>query len=270
MQKSPYNYSVSKSNKAKKYPFFSNRNKAIGITPSDYIELERLIDSFKYFEDSPYHGFFILDFFRQEVCYISRNWYQYSFSNEMNIPSALEQTFDHLFCNMSKQEEQTFNLACNEAFDFIHKYHPNHATNFSIIFEQNMGLGKVQTLVKHKIRPLLLDKDGKIWAAIVITSATSHAMSDLVTLRNTKTDDFYVYNINDGTWSNKTHHIKLSQTEKIILIYSARGMTLDEIAAATFRSIDCIKTIRKRIFKKFGVRNIGEAVLYAACNEMLQ
>jgi len=57
--------------------------------------------------------------------------------------------------------------------------------------------------------------------------------------------------------------VALTETERDILRLSSQGYTMDEIATMLCKSIDTIKTYKKRLFAKLEVRSIAEALSYA-------
>ena len=61
----------------------------------------------------------------------------------------------------------------------------------------------------------------------------------------------------------KKEGITLSDTERDILIFSAQGYTMNDIADKLCKSIDTIKACKRALFSKMGVRNIVGALSYA-------
>lgn len=60
-----------------------------------------------------------------------------------------------------------------------------------------------------------------------------------------------------------TEGVKLSIGEKEVLLLSAQGKTVDEIAKIVSRSKDSIKSRRRAIFEKLDVKSISEALAFA-------
>lgn len=85
---------------------------------------------------------------------------------------------------------------------------------------------------------------------------------------NTKTHDIYIYNYKKHTWEIEPPII-LSDTEKNILILSARGFTITDIAETINKSTETVKSSKQRIFHKFGTRNIQQAIIFAINHNMI-
>ena len=60
----------------------------------------------------------------------------------------------------------------------------------------------------------------------------------------------------------------LSETERDVLWLSTQGYTMNEIADKLYKSIDTIKSCKRSLFMRLGVKNIAEA-LYHAVNYRL-
>lgn len=66
---------------------------------------------------------------------------------------------------------------------------------------------------------------------------------------HTETDTYYKYDLLCHDWYKKK--IKgLSETEREILLLSARGYTEKEIAEQTCKSVNTIKTTKRNLFKR--------------------
>ena len=57
--------------------------------------------------------------------------------------------------------------------------------------------------------------------------------------------------------------MKLTRTEREILVDIAQGLTTREIAEKRFSSFHTVNTHRKNIFRKLGVNTVHEATKYA-------
>ncbi|MCC8119808.1 MAG: LuxR C-terminal-related transcriptional regulator [Bacteroidales bacterium] len=55
-----------------------------------------------------------------------------------------------------------------------------------------------------------------------------------------------------------------THTERQVLLMSFQGLSQQEIADAIHYSVDTIKHIKRQLFERFGVKNIAQAVSYAA------
>lgn len=251
-------------------PFFSKKNKISTIDSNEYRRVEQVAETLRLLENSPYHGFYILDFCKQEIYYVSKNWNSYDFFNQTYENSLYEGSFCKLFLNLNENDKETIHFVCEEAFSFLYSLKRTNILDFIIDFELEFGFGKAKILTKHSLRPIVVSQDGKEGMALVITTMTSKLMTEKVIIEDTRSKAIYVMHDAKNDWNYSIRSINLTQKEKVILILSAQGMSIESIAESMCRSVDTIKTIRRKIFKKFGVRNICEAISYAACNGFLK
>jgi DNA-binding CsgD family transcriptional regulator len=63
--------------------------------------------------------------------------------------------------------------------------------------------------------------------------------------------------------------VTLSDREKQILGLAAQGYSAIDIAAKICVDINTVKYHKRNFFKKLGVKNISEAIYYAAINNMI-
>lgn len=76
------------------------------------------------------------------------------------------------------------------------------------------------------------------------------------------------FNLKSNTWKKK-EKVKLSEREINILELSARCFTINEISEKIFVSTDTVKFHRRKIFDKFNVQSISEALSYAKTNKLI-
>lgn len=83
---------------------------------------------------------------------------------------------------------------------------------------------------------------------------------DAVCAINISTKEKFIYSLERKRW--KTIKYKpLTDTELTIIWLSARGSTVDEIAAIIHRSVDAVKSAKKRIYQKIYVKNMVQAAI---------
>ena len=61
----------------------------------------------------------------------------------------------------------------------------------------------------------------------------------------------------------------LNKTEHTILSLSIQGLTINEISERAHLAVDSVKSARRRLFEKFEVNNITEAISYAVNYKLL-
>lgn len=64
-------------------------------------------------------------------------------------------------------------------------------------------------------------------------------------------------------------NVVLSEIERDVLVLSAQGYTMNDIADKLCKSVDTIKACKRALFAKLEVRNIAEALSYATNNNLI-
>lgn len=116
--------------------------------------------------------------------------------------------------------------------------------------------------------PLFLTEKGKIWKALCVVSLSTKQNPGNISIQRSGNNEVYTYNPEDDYWTSN-NKIELSNRERDILHYSIRGFTINEISWKLFISPDTVKFLRKKIFEKFNVANIGEAISFATMNKLI-
>ncbi|MFU2126155.1 response regulator transcription factor, partial [Ornithobacterium rhinotracheale] len=154
-------------------------------------------------------------------------------------------------------------------FEFFHKIPVDERLLYTLSYDFHLRNNEGKTvLVNQKITPIYLTDEGKIWKAICVVSISEKKNSGNITLYKKGRNIKLVYNIEGDYWKEE-ERLKLSEREKEILIYSARGFSIAQIAEAIFVSADTVKFHRKKMFEKLGVSNISEAIFFATNNQLI-
>lgn len=128
--------------------------------------------------------------------------------------------------------------------------------------------GKRRRLINHKLTPLILTKDGRIWLAICTISLAAGNEPGNVIMKKPDSGTFYQYSLYDHEWEER-REIVLTDNEREVLSLSTQGYTMNDIADNICKSVDTVKAYKRSIFQKLDVRNIAEAVAYAQNHQLI-
>lgn len=219
--------------------FFIPDNEVMLPEELDYSRVDEYIRSAEAFSRSSYQSVYIIDYFRQNFLYVSPN------------PMFL--------CGLSPERVKELgyrDIPVHERKDWYISY------DFHILNE-----GK-KILINHKMTPLALTSDGRIWLSLCIVSASTHTEAGHIEMHHVGSSEYFEYNETTHRWIKKQMPT-LTDGEKSVLTLSIQGYTMSEIADKICLSPDTIKKYRKRIFEKLEVRNISEAIVAATNNKLL-
>ena len=102
--------------------------------------------------------------------------------------------------------------------------------------------------------PLAFTSNGQVWIALCAISPSAHKESGHVLMLHTN-GTYYEYDLLCHDWGKKEIK-RLNETEQEILLLSARGYTVEEIAKQICKSVNTIKTTKRNLFKRFETESI--------------
>jgi len=123
-------------------------------------------------------------------------------------------------------------------------------------------------LVNHKITPFALAPDGRAWLAMCVVSLSHHTTPGYVEFRKKGQSIYWEYDLNVHGWQERKS-VTLRGQEKQVLILSAQGYTVSQIADRMCRAVDTVKTYKRALFERLGVRSITEALTVATNQGLL-
>lgn len=246
--------------------FFNDKNVINNSSQIDYTQINDYLETAKAFSRITYQSFYIIDYEKKTFEYVSDNplflcgksadevlklGYEFYFKNV--VPEDLEL--------LLKINEIGFNFYENIPLEERKLYTISY--DFHIINEKNNSV-----LINHKLTPLFLTNDGKIWKAMCMVSLSNNQSSGNIFISKENSDETFEYDLSELKWIKKEKK-KLSPREYEILSLYAGGLKINEIAQKLFITADTVKFHRKKLFEKIEVDNIAEALNYAKINKLL-
>lgn len=231
----------------------------------DYSRVSEYARSAEAFSRSTYQSVYIIDYFRQNFLYVSPNpMFLCGLS-----PERMTEFGYRFYSTYVPEEEQPTLIELNRAgFSFYNNIPVNERKDWYISYDFHILNGGRRILVNHKLTPLALTSDGRIWLALCVVSASTHTDAGHIEMHRVGSSDFFEYNLTTRRWDKRQMPV-LTDGEKSVLTLSIQGYTMSEIADKICLSPDTIKKYRQRIFEKLDVRNISEAIVAATNNKLL-
>lgn len=231
-----------------------------GITEADYETVAPMIEAVRTVARVTYQGVFVADLYRHNFLYVSdspltllghpaeevkEKGYRFLIENapqeEQTMMAELVSALFRTHREIGLREDVTYTISCNFRF---------------------MIYGR-PVLVNHKVTPLAMDSDGRVWLALCLVSHSAHNGPGHITATIGSPANSMRYSFVEHCWVSQSEQVELTQDERTMLYLTAQGYTMREIAEQMFRSVDTIKMYRKHVFSKLGVSNISEALVYA-------
>lgn len=120
----------------------------------------------------------------------------------------------------------------------------------------------------YRFSPLSEDEHGTPKSFVVAISFATGNLEKKVMVMNQRDGRRDLYDLATSQWDDWKIP-ELTPIEINVLALSAQGLSVNDISRALRKAVDTIKSARKRIFRKFQVENITQAILYALNNKVI-
>ena len=245
--------------------FFIEDNAVKLESELDYGVVDHYIRSAEAFSRLTYQSVYIIDYYRRNFLYVSPN----SLFLCGRKPEEIIKMGYSFYSDCVPDEDRKLLIINNRAgFAFYNSIPVDERKDWYIQYDFRIIRDDKPVLINHKLTPLTLTSDGRIWLALCVVSVAAHADSGHVEMHKIGSPDFYAYNYVTRRWVKQSVQ-ELTDAERQVITLSSQGYTMNEIAERMCLSADTIKKYRKQIFEKLEVRNISEAIVAATNNKLI-
>ncbi|MDR1380163.1 MAG: helix-turn-helix transcriptional regulator [Tannerella sp.] len=245
--------------------FFLSINAVADIPDDEYQKTAVLISAFEAISRTTCQSLYVIDYFRKDFLYVSANPL---FLCGHAAGEVREMGYMFYIKNVPEEEQAMLTEINRAGFDFFNKIPVDERIHYTISYNFHLLNGKKKTLINHKLTPVLMTGEGKIWLAACVVSLSSHDTPGHIEMRKAGQTAFWTYSRESRRWT-ENPGIVLNERERDILLLSAQGYTMDEIAGRLFLAVDTIKFQKRRLFEKLEVKNIVEALSFASNHKLL-
>ena len=245
---------------------FSQKNTVDRLSEKDILQTHGYIELVKAFSRITYQSIYLIDYQAKSFEFVSDNPL---FLAGLTATEVMEMGYG-FYQKYVPSDDFRMLITINEAgFSFYEKIPIEERKLYVISYDfqiQNAN-GKF-ILVNHKLTPIFLTEEGKIWKAICIVSLSSNVSSGNVIIEKLQSDLLWQLDLSLGKWIPQKK-INLTEREIEILRFYHRGLTIHETSERIFVSIDTVKFHKRKLFEKLGVNNMNEALVFALSNRLL-
>jgi DNA-binding CsgD family transcriptional regulator len=241
------------------------KNKVGKISDEEYLQQDYL-EAVGAFARLTYESIYVIDYEKMTFEYVSENpLFLCGYLPE----EVLNLGYEFYFKNVPEKDLTLLNQINEAGFDFFGRLPANEKKRYSISYDFHLINEKGKPmLINHRLTPLFLSSDEKIWKAMCIVSISNHQQAGNIAIYKQGTDEVWKLDIKDNIWR-KSEKPKLSAREIEILRLHAQGLTINQIAEKIFVVPDTVKYYRRRIFERLGVSNMVEALSYAVNSRII-
>lgn len=228
--------------------------------PQHYLEAVRA------FARLTYESVYVIDYTDMSFEYVSENpLFLCGYSAE----EVMQMGYEFYFRHVSENDLELLTLINEVGFDFYAALPTHERTLYSITYDFHLTNkeGK-QILINHKLTPLFLTEEGKMWKSMCIVSLSHHQAAGNVRIYKQGSDDIWELSTGKRVW-HKSGKPVLTEREIEVLRLHAQGLNINQIAEKLFVVPDTVKYYRRRIFERLEVTNVVEALSYAVNSKLI-
>jgi DNA-binding CsgD family transcriptional regulator len=177
--------------------------------------------------------------------------------------------YEFYFKNVPEKDLTLLNIINEAGFDFFANLPGEEKIHYSITYDFHLlNRDGKKTLINHKLTPLLLTSDKKMWKAMCIVSISHHKSPGNIFIYKQGSDEVWELDLKDKGWY-KSEKPKLTKREIEVLRLHAQGLSINEIAEKVSVAPDTVKYYRRQIFDRLNVSTITEALWYAVNSKII-
>ena len=246
--------------------FFSLNNTVKQLSSVDTEQQSNYIEAIIAFARTTNKSIYIIDYEKKGFEYVSDHPL---FLCGNSAEEVLEMGYE-FYLNHVPEEDVKLLLKINTiGFDFFKELPVSNRKEYTISYDFLLKTAQGKPiLINQKLTPLFLTEKGEIWKALCIVSLSTKQKSGNISIHKNGSDQIFKYDLKQEVWKTRTR-IKVSDREKEILQLAIRGFDINEIAEKLFISPNTVKFHRKKMFEKFEVTNISDAISYATVNKLI-
>lgn len=245
--------------------FFSASNTPESISDEEYKKVDLLVNAAKAFARSTCQCVYIIDYFKREFVYVSEN-----LALLCGQPADRIKDFGYnLYLEHVPEKELEMLAEINrKGFDLFSAIPCDERMSYSIQYDFHLTNKRKPYLIHHTLTPMALAEDGKMWLSLCTISMSSRKTPGHIVFKKENCKEYHEYDLTQHRWVLKKEKA-LSETERDVLWLSTQGYTMNDIADKLCKSVDTIKSCKRSLFTRLGVKNIAEALYHAANYRLL-
>jgi DNA-binding CsgD family transcriptional regulator len=246
--------------------FFSLQNTIPDISEEEARQLADYLVVLDAFARTTYQSIYVIDYHTHSFDYVSENPLLLCGHSAEEVK---EMGYDFYYQFVVEEDLDLLYKISNIGFGFYQNIPKEERRLYTITYDLRLkdDSGRM-VLVNHKLTPLFLTKDGKLWRSLCVVSLPENQAPGNIKIYKQNENKFWRYEPEGGFWETN-EKINLTDREREILCLSIQGLSVNDIAQQIFISADTVKFHRRMIFEKLGVANITEAISFAINNRLL-
>lgn len=227
---------------------------------------QHYLDAIKAIARLSYESIYVIDYTDMSFEYVSDNPL---FLCGYTAEEVLQLGYEFYFRQVPPADLELLTQINQAGFDFYANLPAGERTLYSISYDFHLvhKNGK-SILVNHKLTPLFLTADGKMWKSICVVSLSRQQSAGHVLIQKQDSSEVWELAIGKNTWR-KSVKPSLNEKELEVLRLYAQGFSIDQIAERLFVAPDTVKYYRRKIFERLDVTNVADALSFAVNSKLI-
>ena len=176
--------------------FFSPRNKIDNVSKEDQKQTVNYLESIDAFSRTTYNSVYVIDYKEKGFDYVSNNPL---FLCDNTAEEVKKMGYAFYFKHVIKSDLSLLLKINTIGFEFYERVPIKERKDYTISYDFHLINKKGEkTLINHKITPLFMTTEGKLWKAIAIVSLSSENESGNIKVTNKKDNRVFCYDLRDN------------------------------------------------------------------------
>lgn len=242
------------------------KNNVDNLSDADYRQHHNYLAAVEAMARLTYESIYVIDYSRMGFEYVSDNPL---FLCGYSAAEVLAMGYEFYFKNVPEEDLELLSVINEAGFDFYEKIEADEKKQYSITYDFHLiNRDGNQILINHKLTPLFLNSEQKMWKAMCVVSMSHHQQAGNTRIYRSGSGEMWELDVKKRSWQ-KLEKPELTQREKEVLRLHAQGLTINQIAEKLFVAPDTVKYYRRQIFERLKVNTIVEALAYAVSSKIL-
>lgn len=238
----------------------------IGSQILDYKQINLLTITLDAVSRASNKSFYVVDYYKKNFFYVSSNSL---FLSGHSADEVLKLGYNFYEKVVPPQDLEMLLEINQKGFFFYYQQLVEDRLKFTISYDFRLIQPNKHTImINHKLTPIILTPEGDVWLALCVVGLSSQTKPGNVYVNQDGVLQRYDYSFRGKNWK-EIETVALTEKEKHILQLSTQGITNEQIADLIFVDVNTVKFHKKKIFQKFHVKNIAEAIVFAYNNDLI-
>lgn len=237
-------------------------NKLGAVTETD----QHYLEAVKAFARLSYESIYVIDYQDMTFEYVSENPL---FLCGYTATEVLQLGYEFYFRQVPAHDLDLLAKLNEAGFEFYAQLPVEDRKLYSITYDFHLvhKNGK-QTLVNHRLTPLFLTPEGKLWKSMCVVSLSRQQAAGNVRIYKQGSEEVWELSVTSKLWQ-KSAKPSLTERELEVLRLHAQGYAIDQIAEKLFVAPDTVKYYRRKIFERLEVNNVMDALSFAVGSKLI-